>query len=63
MFKCIICGKEFIIDKEYLRQFSGSMARKQICSRECYRFAVKNKVDLNKQYEDMKRGRFKPVKT
>jgi len=40
--KCLVCGKEFIMDQKYLKEFGYSIARKLLCSWECYYKYVNN---------------------
>jgi hypothetical protein len=63
MVTCLVCGKEFEINDAYLKRFGGSMARHQLCSWACYNISIKVGGEvMNKQYEDLQRGRFKPLK-
>jgi hypothetical protein len=63
MTKCLVCGKEYKADEGYIRSHGRSFARKMICSWECFNISVKVGNDkMNKQYEDLNRGKFKSLK-
>lgn len=60
--RCLVCGKEYNANEEFVRAHGGSFARKMVCSWECFNISVKAGGErMNRQYEDMQMNRFKPL--